>query len=95
MISKSHKDIQSAIDSIPYGTVRLEVKRVNRHTVEIAAYESETLKYTDTEAALGDVLRLLRNLSETGHSGEAHIQCTYKEGNIILVAIQNEKKTQY
>ena len=95
MISNSHKDIQSYIDSVPYGAVTFTVVRVNRHTTEVITHGSETLKYTDTEAALADVTNILSNLAKTGYSGNAHIECTYKDGDINLVTIHDSKQTKY
>lgn len=90
------RDIQSYIESRPYGTVSIpEIKIVNRKVTEITTEGKETLRYTDTDAALADIGAILANLKDIGYSGNAHIECTYKDGQISLVTIHDKKQTRY
>ena len=95
MISKAHSDIQSYIDAIPYGSITLHVYKVNRKVIAIETEGAETLRYTDSDAAIHDVKAILENLKETGYSGQAHIELAYKDGQISIVSIHDTKKTQY
>lgn len=95
MISKAHSDIQSYIDAIPYGQITIHIHKVNRKVVAVETEGAETLRYTDTDAALHDVHAILTNLKDTGYSGQAHIELTYKDGQISIVSIHDTKKTQY
>jgi len=95
MISKAHSDIQGYIDAIPYGQINLIVHKVNRKVVAVETLGQETLRYTDTDAALHDVHAILENLKNTGYSGQAHIELQYKDGQISIISIHDTKKTQY
>lgn len=96
MIPQYVKDLQSYIESRPYGSVSVpEIKIVNRKVTEITTEGRETLRYTDTEAALADVGAILANLRDIGYSGQAHIECTYKDGQIALLTIHDKKQTRY
>lgn len=95
MISKAHSDIQSYIDAIPYGQINLIIHKVNRKVVAVETEGQETLRYTDTDAALLDIKAILENLKNTGYSGKAHIELQYKDGQISIVSIHDIKKTQY
>lgn len=95
MISKAHSDIQSYIDGIPYGTVVLYISKVNKKIATVEAEGQETLRYTDSEAALHDIQAILRNLCDTGYSGKARLELDYKDGQVLLVTIHDKKKTQY
>jgi hypothetical protein len=95
MISKAHSDIQSYIDAIPYGSIVLHISKVNRKVVAIETEGKETLRYTDTDAALHDIQAILKNLHDTSYSGSAHIELEYKDGQVSLVTIHDKKKTQY
>jgi len=90
------KDIQSYIESRPYGSVSIpEIVVVNRKVTQITTEGQETLRYTDTEAALADIQAILSNLKDVGYSGNAHIECTYKDGQINLLTIHDKKQTRY
>ena len=96
MIPQYLKDIQSYVDSRPYGAVSIpEIKIVNRKVTEVTTEGRETLRYTDTEAALNDVLRILTNLSSIGYSGNAHVELEYIDGAIKIIAIHDKRHTRY
>lgn len=95
-IPKWVSDIQSYVESRPYGSVSIpEIVVVNRKVTQITTEGQETLRYTDTEAALADVSAILQNLVNIGYSGNAHIECTYKDGQISLLTIHDKKQTRY
>ncbi len=89
------RDLQSYIDSIPFGEVDLQIKRVDRKTVEIKTVAKETLRYVDNQEALRDMDKLLTNLIESKFSGDAHLQIEMKDGNITLLGVFNTKHSKY
>lgn len=96
MLPQYIKDIQSYIESRPYGTVTIpEITIVNRKVTQITTEGQETLRYTDTESAIADITSILQNLAKSGYSGNAHIECTYKDGAISLLTIHDKKQTRY
>lgn len=95
MISKAHSDIQSIIDAIPYGQITLHIYKVNRKVAVLETEGQETLRYTDTDAALHDVQAILQNLRDTRYSGNARIELQYKDGQVSIITVHDTKKTQY
>lgn len=95
MIPKYLKDIHSYIEAIPYGDVELVVRRVNRKTTTVETRGRETLRYENTQEALSDLNTILGNLSEASYNGHATIELDYKDGDIKLVGIHDEKATKY
>jgi Na+-translocating ferredoxin:NAD+ oxidoreductase RnfG subunit len=88
-------DIESYIDGIPYGDVSVSVKRVNRKTVQVTAVGNETLRYTDNNEAVRDVIGLLANLLDEGYQGRVQFTVDIRPGQINQVAIKNIKETKY
>lgn len=95
MIPKYLKEIQSTVDSVPYGSVDISTTKVSRKVTRVTTTTKETLRYTNTDAAIEDIIRILKGLSMSGHSGKATIECDYNEGQIVLVAIYDKKETNY
>ena len=89
------QDLQSYIDSIPYGAVSLRVERVNRKTVKIVTTGENTLKYINNEEAKKDLDDIVNNLIQTGYSGNAHVKLEMKDGKINLMGIFDTKETKY
>ena len=86
MLPQYIRDIQSYIESRPYGSVTIpEITVVNRKVTQITTEGRETLRYTDADSALADIQAILSNLKDIGYSGDAHIECTYKDGQITLL----------
>lgn len=90
------KDLESYIDSIPYGTVSIpEIQRVNRKVTTVTTVGSETLRYTDNNDCVKDILAFLTSLIDDKHSGTVDFGVEMKDGNITLLTIRNTKKTNY
>jgi hypothetical protein len=92
---KSIRDLHAYIESVPFGTVDMQVKRVDRRTVQISTTSEETLRYVDNEEALRDLQSFLSQLTETDYTGEAQLKLTLKNGQISLISIFNTKNTTY
>lgn len=95
MIPKEIKDIQSYLDSIPYGDVHLDVKRVGRKTVEITTSGTQTLRINNTQEAKDRINYLLDNLTDTSYSGILDVQFTYSNGTLKLMGVKDKKITKY
>lgn len=95
MTPKYIKDLHAYIESIPYGQLQVKIERVNRKTVKIETAGKETLRYTDTKAALNDALNILQGLVDTKYTGNAHIEARYIDGEINLLVVHDEKQTKY
>ena len=95
MIPKEIKDIQSYIDSIPYGDVSLEIRRVGNKTVEIITTGLQTLRINSTNEAKERINYLLDNLTETGYSGVLDVQFSYTNGTLKLMGVKDKKITKY
>lgn len=95
MIPNYLKDIHAYIEAIPYGDVEFVVRRVNRKTTTVETRGQETLRYNNNDEALGDINTILKNLSEASYNGRATIELEYKDGDIVLVGIHDEKATKY
>lgn len=95
MIPKYIKDLYQHIEDIPYGEMELKIKRVDRKTVEITTYSTETLRYVDNEEALRDLVDMLKRLIDARFTGEAHIKLDMKDGNIQIIGIFDKKDTKY
>lgn len=88
-------DLQSYIDRIPYGDINLQVKRVDRKTVEVTTYGKETLQYNNNEQALDDIALILNRLADNGFDGRATLELQYKKGKIRIVGVFDKKVTRY
>lgn len=95
MDSKWLKDIRSYLDSIPYGNVQLHIERVGSHTVEVRATGNETLRYTDNNECLKDLLGFITLLVDDGHTGDVQFGIDMKKGQITLLTIKNTRRTNY
>lgn len=94
-VPKYIRDIHSYSEAVPYGDISLTIKRVNRKTVAIISEGTETLRYTNNEEAIQDILTILKDLAASGYTGKAELQLEYKEGQIRLVGIHDKKEIQY
>lgn len=88
-------DISSYTDAIPYGNVSIQVERVNRRTTQVTTVGQETLRYTDNEECLKDLLTFIRTLLDDNHTGDVQFGLDMKQGQITLLTIKNTKKVQY
>jgi len=92
---QSIKDLQSYIDSVPFGTVKFEVKRVDRKTVLIETEGEETLRYVDNNEAIKDLSKLIMDLINTSFTGDAKLKLQMKDGQIQIVSVYSTKETKY
>jgi len=93
-------DLQQYIESIPYGGIDVRVERANRKTVNIITTGEETMRYDplkdgSTLEAAKDINDLIKRLVMTGHTGEAQIKLTMRDGKITLLSIFDKKETKY
>ena len=95
MIPQYIKDLYQHIEDVPYGEMELKIKRVDRRTVEVTTYSTETLRYVDNEEALKDLTDMLKRLTDARFTGEAHIKLDMKDGNIQIIGIFDKKDTKY
>ena len=95
MIPKEIKDIQSYLDSVPYGDVDLHIKRVGNKTVQIDTGGIQTLRINTTQEAKDRINYLLDNLTDTGYSGVLDVQFTYNNGKLTLMGVKDKKITKY
>lgn len=95
MTPKYIRDLHSYIEAIPYGDVTVSIRRVNRKSVEIVTAGVETLRYESNDEAIADVVAILKSLMDSNYSGKAHVECEYRDGNIKIVAIHDQKITKY
>lgn len=95
MIPKEIKDIQSYLDSIPYGKVTLEITRVGSKTVEIDTGGTQTLRINTNQEAKDRINYLLDNLTDTGYSGVLDVQFIYNNGTLKLMGVKDKKITKY
>lgn len=89
------QELQSHVEAIPYGDIRLQIKRIDHKTVQVVTEAQETLRYVDNQEATKDLLRLIENLVESKFSGEVHLQLQMRDGNIQLLGIFDKKQTKY
>lgn len=95
MIPKEIRDIQSYLDSIPYGSVSLEIVRVGNKTVQIDTSGVQTLRINNIQEAKDRINYLLDNLAETSYSGVLDVQFSYTNGTLKLMGIKDKKITKY
>ena len=88
---KPIQDIHSYIESVPFGEITLQVRRVDRKTVEIISESEETLRYVDNQEAVKDLIQMVQRLVEASFSGQAHIKLDLKDGNIRFIGIFDKK----
>lgn len=89
------RDVQSFVDTIPYGDVTLVLKRIDRKTVQITSTAEETLKYENNEEAIEDLITLVRRLVDAGFTGRTRVELTLNEGQIKLLSVFDKKETKY
>lgn len=89
------RDLHSYIESVPYGEVDIQIKRVDHKTVTISTVAEETLRYVDNSEAIRDLDRMVLELINTGFSGQAHVKLEMKDGQIKLLGIFDKKQTTY
>lgn len=95
MNDKWLKDIRSYVDGIPYGHVSLDVERVDRHTVQVITVGFETLRYTDNNECVKDILAFITSLLDDSHTGDVQFGIDMKQGQITLLTIKNTRRTNY
>lgn len=89
-------DIESYVDSIPYGNINIpQIEKVNRRVTVVTTVGVETLRYDDNQEAVKDILNFVVSLVDDKHTGDVEFKIEYKEGNISLLAIKNTRKTTY
>lgn len=93
--AKYIKDIKSYVDGIPYGTVQIEIERVNRHTVQTVTVGHETLRYVDNNECVKDILAFLTALLDDKHNGTVQFSVEMQNGQINLLTLKNTKRTKY
>ena len=95
LLPKYLTDIQSYVESIPYGDVSLNITRVNHNTVKITTYGKETMRYFNSQEAVDDLWKIIKNLIDTKYSGKAVIELEYKNGQISILGIHDTKEITY
>lgn len=95
MESKWLKDLKSYVDAIPYGKVQIEVERVSSHTVQTVTVGFETLRYTDNNECVKDILSFITSLVDSEHTGDVQFGVEMKQGKITLLIIKNTRRTNY
>jgi hypothetical protein len=89
-------DIESYVDSIPYGEVVLSVTRINRHTTNINTSGTETLRYdNDNKSCVGDIVSFLAGLMDEEYTGVVEFGVDMRSGMVQFLTIKNTKKTSY
>jgi hypothetical protein len=92
---KWERDLRAHIETVPYGDINVQVKRVNHKTVEITTVAQETLRYVDNQEALRDMARLIENLATASFTGELELKVKMVNGEIRLLGIFDKKQTAY
>ena len=94
-MNQANKDLINYIESIPYGTVYLQVLRENRKIKAITTTAEETLRYVNNDEARNDLDNMLKSLIESGYTGEANVKLSMNDGQIKLLSVFNKKETKY
>jgi hypothetical protein len=89
------QDLYKIIETVPYGTVDIQIKRVDRKTARITTSSEETLRYVNNQEAMKDLIIMINQLVGASFSGQAHIKLDMKDGNIKLIGLFDQKDTKY
>lgn len=89
------QDLYQLIESVPYGAIDVQIRRVDRKTAQITTTSEETLRYIDNQEALKDLIQMVARLTDASFSGQAHIKLDMKDGNIKFIGIFDKKDTKY
>jgi len=89
------KDLTSYVEGVPYGSVSIIIDRHKRTTVGVTTQGTETLRYTDNNECVKDILGFITSLIDEKHSGSVDFSIDMKDGQITILAIKNTKTTHY
>ena len=88
-------DLRSFADSIPFGDIQPQIKKVKGKVVEVQTQAVETLRYEANEEAMKDIIALFKTLVEQKHSGSITMTVDLKEGNMFQIAFYRIDKGTY
>jgi len=88
-------DIKNYVNAIPYGKVQIDAERVDRKTVLLITTGYETLRYTDNNECIKDLLAFIVSLLDDRHTGDVQFGLDMKQGVITLLTIKNTRRTNY
>lgn len=94
-MNQPQKDLINYIDAIPYGDISLKVQKRDRRVTKITTTGEETLRYVENEEAQKDLDNMVKQLIESGYSGDANVKLSMKDGKIWQISIFNKKETNY
>lgn len=89
------KDIAATADSMPFGSVTLQIKRHRNRTTKLDLTTHSSIKYTDTPRAFSDIEQLMNNMIEGRFTGTLQFEQTYQDGRITAITIKNKKTINY
>lgn len=89
------KDLYKLVESVPFGDISIQIRRVDRKTTQLSTESQETLRYVNNQEALNDLNGMLVKLIEASFTGEAHIKLDMKDGNIRIIGIYDRKDQKY
>lgn len=89
------KDLQSYVDSVPYGKLSVNLLRVANKTAEVETQGLETLRYEENSDATADILKFLKNLADISYNGEVVFKVQWKGGKMKEIGFYNSKLTRY
>lgn len=89
------QDLYQLIEAVPYGTIDIQIKRIDRKTAQLTTQSEETLRYVDNQEAMKDLIGMINQLVGASFSGQAHIKLDMKDGNIKIIGIFDQKDTKY
>ncbi len=89
------KDIERYVNSVPFGEVKLVIKRHGSKTRSISTKFDDSIAYYNNEAALRDLMLLVEKLEKEGANTALKFTLMFKKGIINLVIYHNVKQTSY
>lgn len=89
------KDLYQLVESVPFGDINIQIRRVDRKTTQLSTESQETLRYVNNQEALNDLINMVTKLMEASFTGEAHVKLDMKDGNIRIIGIYDRKDQKY
>lgn len=94
-IPKWTKDLISYIDTMPYAQGNVGFVRAGNRVVQLQTEAVETFKYTENQAALEDLIKLLTQFVNEGYNGDVTLKLDFKNGKIETLGTYSIKQTNY
>lgn len=88
-------DLQSLVDSIPFGTITPQIERHRNTVTKVSVSSAESIKYDNNEQPVTDIGNLLSKLIEANYNGEVVFKTKMVDGVISGITYYNQRQTNY